>query len=175
MMQTIRHNQKGMTLAEILIVIALMAVGISMAGVGFSLMYSRDAEVCARHIDDGLSNLRIASMGKSGTWEMELRTDDSGNILYVRKDGNVEETVNLQTRVSITYDIGDKLNQTGSLTVGFDKANGKVKRMEFVSSSGTVTTDIPGYLTIHTVSNNGNRRAQVVLVTATGKHYIEYK
>lgn len=175
MMQTIRHNQKGMSLAEILIVIALMAIGISMTGVGFSLMYSRDAEVCARHIDDGLSNLRLTSMGKSGTWEMELRTGDTGNTLYMKKDGVIEETVDLQTRVSVTYDIGDKLNQSGNLTIAFDKANGEVKRMEFVSASGTRITDIPGYITIHTVSSNGNKRAQVVLVTATGKHYIEYK
>lgn len=175
MIRTIRHNQKGMSLMEVLIVLALMAIAISMTGVGISLMYSRDAEVCARKIDDGLSNLRLTSMGKSGSWEMEIVSDSSGNTLYIKKDGAIEETVDLQTGVSITYDAGSTLNQAGNLKLAFHKANGKVSSMELTTASGTTVTDIPGYITIHVASNKGNKKAQVVLVTATGKHYIEYK
>lgn len=175
MMQVMRNNQKGMSLIEVVIVIAIMAIVLSMTGVSLHLAYSRDVEVCARTIDGEISNLCMQTMSKSGAWEMEIQSDSTGNFIYLKHDSVIEKTVGLQKRVLITYDIGTTLGQTGNLRMAVSKSDGSISKMELTTENGNVITDIPDCLMIHIQSEDGKKRAQIVFVSATGKHYIEYQ
>ncbi|MBQ8598368.1 MAG: type II secretion system protein [Lachnospiraceae bacterium] len=156
------RNNKGISLVEILIVVAIMSLAVGGSGVGLSLAYSRDAEKCAKTIDAALENTRMLSMSQKGTFTMEI--DLENNILYIRSSESSDpiEEEQLQRRVEISVPADASLT---SVTVQFDKSTGKV-----LSMSG----ESDGVLRITSENSNG-KRATVVLVKGTGKHYVEYK
>ena len=156
------RNNKGISLVEILVVVAIMSLAVGGAGVGLSLAYSRDAEKCAKTIDAALENTRMLSMSQKGTFTMEI--DLENNILYIRSSESSDpiEEEQLQRRVEISVPADASLT---SVTVQFDKSTGKV-----LSMSG----ESDGVLRITSENSNG-KRATVVLVKGTGKHYVEYK
>lgn len=155
-------NNKGISLVEILIVVAIMSIAVGGSGVGLSLAYSRDAEKCAKTIDAALENTRMLSMSRKGTFTMEI--DLENNILYIRSSESSDpvEEEQLQRRVEISVPADASAT---SVTVQFDKSTGKV-----LSMSG----ESDGVLRITSENSNG-KRATVVLVKGTGKHYVEYK
>lgn len=158
----ISYGNKGITLVEVLVVLAILAIAVGGAGIGISLAYSRDAEKCAKTINAALENTRMLSMSKKGNFTMEL--DMENNKLYIRSSEEVAPVLEeeLQNRVKIF--LPDNAGAT-SLSVRFDKSTGKVFSM---------SSEKDGILRI-TSENNGGRRATVVLVKGTGKHYVEYK
>ncbi|MGN0377925.1 MAG: type II secretion system protein [Suilimivivens sp.] len=155
-------NNKGVTLIEILVVVAIMSIAVGGAGIGISLAYSRDAEKCAKTINAALENTRMMSMSEKGNFTMEL--DMENNMLYIRSSEESDPVYeeDLQSRVTIT--VPADLSAT-SVTVQFDKSTGKVLSMSSESN---------GILRITSENNNG-KKATVVLVKGTGKHYVEYK
>ncbi len=153
-------NHKGITLVEILVVVAIMSIAVGAAGISISLAYSRDAEKCAKTINTALENTRMLSMSEKGIFTMEL--DMNNNMLYIRQDGTVVQSENLQRRVSISTP--DSAG-TETAVIQFDKSTGKVLSM---------SPEKEGILRITSENNNG-KRATVVLVKGTGKHYVEYK
>lgn len=156
------RNNKGMSLVEILVVVAIMSIAVGGSGLGLSLAYSRDAEKCAKTIDAALENTRMLSMSQKGIFTMEI--DLENNMLYIHSSESSDpiEEEQLQQRVEISVPADASAT---SVTVQFDKSTGKV-----LSMSG----EADGVLRIVSENNNG-KRATVVLVKGTGKHYVEYK
>jgi prepilin-type N-terminal cleavage/methylation domain-containing protein len=158
----ILYDNTAMSLVEILVVVAIMSIVAGSAGLGISLAYSRDAEKCAQTINAALENARMLSLSEKGTFTLEL--DMTNNMLYIRSSESstpVHEE-NLQKRVQIY--VPDDTSLTG-LTVQFDKSTGKVVAMDGENN---------GILTI-TAENNNGKKASVVLVKGTGKHYVDYQ
>ena len=156
------RNNRGITLIEILVVVAIMSIAVGGASLGISLAYSRDAEKCAKTIDTVLENTRMKSLSEKGEFTMEL---DMGNhMLYIRSSEESEPVVTekLQNRVAISVPADPSAT---SVTVKFDKSTGKVLAMS--SEDGGILR-IPG-------EHNGGKKATVVLGKGTGKHYVEYK
>lgn len=158
----ISYGNKGVTLIEILVVLAILAVAVGGAGIGISLAYSRDAEKCAKTINAALENTRMLSMSKKGNFTMEL--DMENNKLYIRSSEETDPVSEEELQKRVKLFLPDDAGKT-SLTVQFDKSTGKVFSM---------SSEKNGVLRI-TSENNGGKRATVVLVKGTGKHYVEYK
>lgn len=163
-----RKQNKGVTLVEILIVVAILSIMTGAAGVGISLLYSRDAESCAKTVNTMLESARMTSLAKTGVYSFTLDTE---NRRCTVEPGIKEEE--LPSRVTLTlssegsYDISVNKN----IEIEFDKSTGKVKRL---SADGTeVDIKNMNIIRMHAESSNG-KKAAVVLVTATGKHFIEY-
>lgn len=156
-------NNKGITLIEILVVVAIMSIAVGGASISISLAYSRDAEKCAKTINSALENTRMMSMSEKGNFTMEL--DMTNNMLYIKSSEESEPVVteDLQRRVTISSPMDPG---AATVTVQFDKSTGKVLSMSPESSDGI--------LRIASENNNG-KKATVVLVKGTGKHYVEYK
>lgn len=156
-------NNKGITLVEILVVVAIMSIAVGGASISISLAYSRDAEKCAKTINSALENTRMMSMSEKGNFTMEL--DMTNNMLYIRNSEETEPvaTENLQSRVKISSPTDEGVS---TVTVQFDKSTGKVLSMSPESSDGILRI---------TSENNNGKKATVVLVKGTGKHYVEYK
>lgn len=155
-------NQKGVTLIEILVVVAILSIAAGSAGIGMSLAYSRDAEKCAKTINSALENTRMLSMSEKGVFTMEV--DMENNILLIRNSEETEPVLReeLQSRVQIYLPVDTSAT---SVTVQFDKSTGKVLSM---------SAEDNGILRI-TAENNSGKKASVILVKGTGKHYVEYK
>ena len=81
-------NNKGITLIEILVVVAIMSIAVGGASISISLAYSRDAEKCAKTINSALENTRMMSMSEKGNFTMEL--DMTNNMLYIKSSEESE-------------------------------------------------------------------------------------
>lgn len=168
--RNMQKSNSGITLIEILVVIAILAVTVGIAGVSISLMYSRDAEKCAKNINNALESARMRSMSKEGSSSFWI--DISEAVWSFGIEPSVEKK-ELPGRIDVAFasEGSYDLSSCKKLTIEFDKATGKVTALK--------AEDIPvdvrdiGVIKIR-VTNSDGKTATVLLVTATGKHYVEY-
>lgn len=162
-------DNRGVTLVELIVVMAILVVLAGVAGISMSVMFTRDAKYVATRIDDGLTEARMLSMSKPGDFIYELHidtTDDKGG--YVKISSPTENKTFLLDR-SVTYTVeGDGAAITGdTFTFEFDKAKGSIK-----SFNGS-DADIKGVYTIKvTSSKNTSKFEKVAIISTTGRHYI---
>ncbi len=153
-------KNKGFSLIELLVVLAIMTVLVGGAGIGISLASSRDAQQSAKTIDNALAMARLCAMSREGDFTLEI--DLQNNKLNIAGEG--DDT--LPGKVEISVPGSGSVNV---LQVKFDKSTGKVSQ---ILLDGTPYGD--GVLRIKSENPNG-KVATVVLVVNTGKHFIEYK
>lgn len=139
--------------------IAILAIITGATGIGISLASSRDSEKAAKQINAALENSRLCAMSRSG--DFTLTIDLSNNEMTVLNEGTEELPANVDIRVQ-------GVSGAGSVQVQFDKSTGRVQQ---ILVDGTAYTD--GVLRITSENQNG-KRATVVLVAGTGKHYVDY-
>lgn len=156
-----KYGNQGVTLVELLVVVAILSIAVGAAGISISLAYSRDAEKCAKSINAALENTRMLSLSEKGKFTMTLDMENNQITIDNSETGNLH-TESLQKNVKI-YVPGQE--GTTSVSVRFDKSTGKVAAMDGEEN---------GILRI-TSENNSGKKASVVLVKGTGKHYVEYK
>lgn len=158
---TLKKNQRGYTLIELLVVVAIMSITVGMASLGLSLLYSRDAEKCAKTINSMMESSRMYAMSKTGDFTM---TVDFENNMASIPDANEQE--DLQSRVRIY--LPDKADAK-KVDITFDKSTGRVS--EILVDGGSCSDTV---LRI-TAENSTNKKASVVLVVNTGKHFVDYR
>lgn len=167
------NKNKGITLVELLLVIAIMSIITGITAVGISLIYSRDAEKCAKLIDTALEEVRMSSLSREGSFR--LAVDGVNHILTVEalSSGTTEEKA-LPKKVEISvYAEGDSSKTEGkSITVEFDKAAGKIKEIKIDGT--TVGRDSYHTVRISAETKSNSKKASVMLIKMTGKHYVEY-
>lgn len=154
----LKLNNAGFSLMELLVVIAIMAVFTGLGGVGISMAVSRDAQKSAKIIDDALERSRLCAMSRVGDYTVEI--DLSDNILTVAGEGQEE----LPQKVKI-YVSGETVDV---ISIRFDKSTGKVAEILFDGVT------YPETVLKITSENSTGKKATVVQVVNTGKHFIEY-
>lgn len=164
------QENKGVTLVELLVVIAILGLTIGITGLSITLVYSRDPEKCAKAIAESLEEARRSAMTMKGTFILKIDTQ-TGRVEILSSERGSMEMKKLPERVSILLETTGgsvDISTDTSLEVEFDKGTGRVKSVK--TASGVVDGTM---LSIH--CDNDTRRVTVVLVRATGKHYLEYK
>lgn len=162
-----KNKNLGMTLVEILVVVAILAIMVGEAGIGISLLYSRDSEKCAKTINTMLETTRMSSLARAEKFNLVL--DSENNECRIETD---EEKAELPSKVTLSFSAeGCDLSGCKVLEVEFDKSTGRVKSV--VADSVSQDLKSLSLIRIHAVSQNG-KKASVVLVISTGKHYVEY-
>ena len=162
------QQNKGMTLVEILVVVAILSIAVGMAGISISLLFSRDAESCAKSMDTMLEASRMRALSREGTHSFVL--DTANRECSITPDGDLDE---LPSRVDIsltsvgTYDFSSNT----VIEVDFDKSTGRVLALR--ADSVPINVDDVSLIRMHAENQDG-KRATVVLVVATGKHFVEY-
>lgn len=164
-------NHAGISLVELLLVIAIISIAVGMTGIGISLVFSRDSEKCAKTIEGALATAKMSSMAQKGIFTMKIDAPGHSVEVHSSESGIILEEA-LQSRVTVSFEvIGGTADLSGAedLSVIFDKSTGKVKAVSSGGSSvdGTV-------FKIH-CENESGKRASTVLVAATGKYYVEYE
>lgn len=188
-------NNEGFSLVELLVVIAIMGVLLGVSSLGISMMFSRDAEAMTRKIDDELSEARMMSMSKPGTYFCILHIDSDPKKHYVeimckKKNSSVpggyETTsarkVNLDKSVKLDiFQNGAQQTTTGNASdnvIIFDKSNGSVKSLVIGATLSTFDPDSPGssasgIYKISVESTKNTKTNAVNLVATTGRHYTD--
>lgn len=173
-------NNKGFSLIELIVIIAIMGVLVGGASLGIGLVFSKDAMKCATRLNDSIYDARANSMYKAGKFELSIDNSGSANIATISQtdltpvtsdtiyldgvDSNKKTTISAKF-VTEAVPAGTALSFPVNLT--FDKAKGNV--YFDVDANGTYDD---GIIVFDITPLRGNRTAKVQLVTTTGKHTI---
>lgn len=162
-------DDRGISLVELIIVITIMVVMTGLISIGVSLMFSRDASYVAGKIDDELSEARMYSMSKAGTFTYKLHiVDPRSSYVEITDGGSYDKVVPLDKDVNITVSGTDgySAGNGDEVNIVFDKAKGSVKTIDGNPASGVYT------ITIVSQKFNGKTK-DVTLIATTGRHYTE--
>ena len=173
-------NNKGFSLIELIVIIAIMGVLVGGASLGIGLVFSKDAMKCATRLNDSIYDARANSMYKAGKFELSIDNTGSANVATISQtdltpvtsdtiyldgvDSNKKTTISAKF-VTEAVPAGTALSFPVNLT--FDKAKGNV--YFDVDADGTYDD---GIIVFDITPLRGNRTAKVQLVTTTGKHTI---
>ena len=154
-----RKDNKGMSLVELIIVIAIIAILGGLITVGMNVFSQKPADECARRIQQTLENARINCMGKHDAYVNLYKDADNRIIIEEYLNGSSKGAIPVGTaRCSVTYTLGNgstgDLGGAGSpLKIEFDRTNGGLKdgingvvEIKVTAGSRTRTVSI-GYLT----------------------------
>ena len=180
-------NNKGFSLIELIVIIAIMGVLVGGASLGIGLVFSKDAMKCATRLNDSIYDARANSMYKAGKFELSINNTGSANTatisqtdltpatsdtVYLDGEDSSKKTTISAKFVTEAVPAGTAISLPVSVT--FDKAKGNVYSV--VDADGMTYGDGIIVFEIEPLRGNRNRKAKVQLVTTTGKHTIgEFK
>ena len=172
-----KTDERGITLVELITVMAIMVTLTGVASLGMSILFSKEPAYVAAKIDDTLTEARMLSMSKEGTYTYVLHYDNADPTAgYVRIDvtnaGVTTEYKKVPLEKSVTITVtGTGWPASGDVAITFDKAKGCVKK---AGIPGSVTTTASGIYTIAATSTkNTSKTKTVTIVSATGRHYTD--
>ncbi len=165
----ISDDDSGISLVELIVVIAIMAVMVGITSLAVGMIFSRDANYVAVRIDDELTEARTLAMSRPGKFCYEFHIDSDPDNSYVRiidldnPDPPVRD-VPLNKSVAVKVNGAD----TTDFSVMFDKAKGNV-----IKVNGS-ETGIEKVYTIEVTSlRNASKTKTVSLISTTGRHYTD--
>ena len=185
-----KQNNKGLSLVELIVVIAIMAVVIGIGALSFNLLFGTQAKSCAQKVSGMLNETKTGCMSRyDETMILSYRTAGSDpaittagyyteNKLYtIDKDATSVETGSEirkmgGSRVVITVYMADGssfvLGQNNKVTISFDRASGAFDKATTVvdGSNGS------GYIDKITFQS-GLRTYTITMVQETGKHTLQ--
>ena len=174
-------NNKGFSLIELIVIIAIMGVLVGGASLGIGLVFSKDAMKCATRLNDSIYDARANSMYKAGEFKLIIDNKDGVNVatisqtdltpatsdtVYLDGEDSSKKTTISARFVTEAVPAGTAISLPVSVT--FDKAKGNVYSV--VDADGMTYGD--GIIVFDITPLRGNRTAKVQLVTTTGKHTI---
>lgn len=161
-------DNKGMSLVELLVVVAIIAVLAGAVGYGIGMVSGKPAEQCAKKMQIALENNRNTSMGKMNV-TISFYKDAEGRIMAeeIENQGlanqSTKTTMLGEAGVSVKYEL-DGVEQelgTSKLTLSFDRSNGSLNPYSEVSG-------VKKYITKFVISKASTVR-ELNIVPLTGK------
>ncbi len=180
-MKKTKRNNHGYSLAELIIVIAIMVVMVGAVTFTVSLVFGWDSKQCAEELSGHLNNVRTSSLSKLGA-EMRLVRDASDHyfveyVEYKYVDDGMGNPI-LSSEIVKEYEVGKSsetivcvlsngtnvtISSLQSVTIGFDRSSGActdVKEND-VTTAGVYCESIE--------VTRANRTYAVILIPETGK------
>lgn len=183
-----RKDNKGFSMVELVVVIALMAVLGSVLVYSFSMVTGQEARQCANNISTVLDKAKNYAMTKSGSSDayVEITKGSDGFIATFYKPvspindsavpGSADyaqlETESIGKKavgVTVTLEGGSsfEINETTRLRIYFDRVSGAFKEAVVISGS----SETKAYCTGITIVRG--RTYQISFFNPTGKHTLD--
>lgn len=171
-----RRDNRGLSLVELMVVIAIIAVLGGIGLMGINAMTGRPAQQCSEKIIYSLERHRVTAMSKVDAYYV-LRSDAAAKKIYIdeyvtnnRTGGSfgpytktTAEIASSGVKISYVCSDGNTYNlddvTDASLRLAFDRTTGSFKKQ----ADGSYCTRI--------IAERGGRKFEVTLVPLTGKVY----
>lgn len=183
-MKRLSKNNKGVSLVEMIVVVAIISVLAGITSIGLGAAVSKPAEECAEKIVSTLKNARITTMGKRSC-EIYLKQASEGAIVTVAEninnsgsvpandkflkigERNITVTLTLSTTAGATTEV--KLSDVDYIVLTYNRETGGFKPTFVKSTSGDIDDE---YLT-KIVVTKGTKTKTINLARLTGKISID--
>lgn len=159
-------RNKGFSLVEFIVVVAILAVLGLISAYGVRLLTSRPVDECAKKIQIALEGNRVTTMGKLSAY-VEFYLDDDNNVVmkeYINSNPQKEVVIG-QNVVTVECVMADgsklSLSKTTPVVVQFDR------------SSGSVKPDASGQLVKSFIVSRGDKKLTVNIDSLTGRVDVE--
>ena len=162
-----RHNNKGFSLVEIIIVVAIMTVLIGVTGYGISLSSGKAADECARKLASCMQHARTATMGKYSTTITIKKDADGIWAEEVVTTANADGTENTENPIGTKTKIGD-----AKVSITFNDADFSEIQFIFNRGTGGLSSYADQAEVWFTVSKASTTK-KVVIVPITGKITVQ--
>ena len=162
----------GMTLVELLVAVAIIAIVTAVGVIGIGILSSGDSKKASGALRNALSEVRTSTLSIEADWEAIIRNKDGKFEVAILKDGSEEDLYELGTRIDITFldskaSIEYTLNDGEELRIAFNKSSGSVSRITYRESEFPREDESSSLKFLVNSSSKGEY--EVVLWYATGK------
>lgn len=160
------RNQKGFTLVELIVVIAIMSVVVAIGITSFSLVVGQNIRGCTADVQGYIAQTRVQALSRSDA-QLEIFTTNKGVFVNLSTEGRDVKIGRPTIGISYTTNQGTTvmLSETQKLVLKFNRSTGAFQP---IGNDGTM--DI--FCTQITLTAGG-RTMVIKLVPQTGKYYLE--
>ena len=163
-----RRNNKGFSLVELIVVIAIMVILTGLISMGVGMAVSKPADECVAKIKSTLQNIRVTTMGK---YDAHVEIYKQNNQIYAKEIMVEDSTGTTSTKVNL---VGTKGVQ---LFYELDSSGTYVELVEggpslliyYDRSSGAFSKATSGYYCTRIKAVKGTKQAVLRLYSLTGK------
>lgn len=160
----------GMTLVELLVALAIIAIMVSVSVIGIGILSSGDSKKASGALRNALSEVRTNTLSIEASWEAVIRNNDGKYEAVIFKDGSEDEVYELGTRIDVTFidsktAVENTLNEGDELEISFSKSSGSVSKIKYKGSEFAMDGSSLTFL----VNSSSKGEYEVVLWYATGK------
>ena len=144
--RTGQHNNKGFSLLELLVVVAIMGVLTGIISITYRTVNKSNVNKAASIVDDYLSLAREKAKTVSAyEWNMTISVGDDGTeVSYVKKAKMDSKTLPKNVKFKIIDDKGNEIrldNTIKEVSVAFNSLTGNVASVYFSNGSKIDVTD----------------------------------
>lgn len=169
-----RSNNKGFSIVELVIVVAIMAIVVGVATLSFSIVTNRKVSKYADEIVSTMERARVLTLGKEqNAVECIISEDGDQYVARILQGGSVISERNIgKNNVSITvyFDNGSGVALSG-ITGKSPASTSSGLHFVYDRASGAFIKDVNvnGHYCTKIEVSNGSRTAQIIPVGKTGK------
>ena len=138
-----KWNEKGFSLVELIIVIAIMAVVIGTVVFSVSMVFSANAKTCCNNLQRAIADCKVTTMGKSEAWLVLYRGSD--NQIYCQMYYNeavIENDAEGNPKVKKDDD-GNVIMKAVPANEEPQKIGGKRVVVTYIDTEGNEHQDLP--------------------------------
>ena len=177
-----KKNNKGFTLLEAIIVVAIMGIVLVSVGLGINVIFSNKAKSVSRDIYNMIGTAQTMGMSKDnvyfylsckdGNMETGIATEKGGKINKIESD-SLSSKVSVKMWVSASGGGTDRVLTDGAgVLIGFNRSTGAFKGCYAYAGGDTKGAALPNITNIRI--NQGSTEFKIILSYTNGKFYYEY-
>jgi len=174
-------NNKGFSLLELLIVVAIMSIIAGVAMVGVSVIASADSKKMSKSLYSDINTLRTKTLSVEGNWSLKISKSDKNYKFELMKNGEVIQSNTGGRRVNLSFytkfdsnnkrDTSDTssiftIDENNYVLITFRRDNGAFEKVEVYNKDGNL---------VYPLSDEQKKATKGEFVFTSGSHRGVYE